>query len=108
MAAGNLIRASFKDERGINMAGRRDEAVVEKERALTLEIETLLPDFAHSCRDSADVVIIHQDSFAADYQDHEYTLFGKAIKFAGPHGKEIRVIGRNRETLTTAKAALLQ
>ena len=54
------------------------------------------------------VVIIHQDSFAADYQDEEYTLFGKALKFAGLHGKEIRIIGKNRETLTTAKAALVQ
>ena len=31
----------------------------------------------------ADVVIIDQDSFAADYQDEEYALFGKAMKFAG-------------------------
>jgi hypothetical protein len=67
-----------------------------------------LPDFARSCRDSADVVIIHQDSFAADYQDEEYMLFGKAIKCAGIYGKEIRIIGKNRETLATAKAALLQ
>jgi hypothetical protein len=29
------------------------------------------------------------------------------MKFAGLHGKEVRVIGKNRETLT-AKAALLQ
>jgi hypothetical protein len=49
-----------------------------------------------------------KDSFAADNQDEEYTLFGKAIKFAGLHGKEVRVVGHNRETLTTAKAALLQ
>jgi hypothetical protein len=90
------------------MADTRDEAVAEKERALTAEIESLLPDFARSCRDSADLVIIHQDSFAADYQDEEYTLFGKAIKFAGLHGKEVRVIGKNRETLTTVKAAFLQ
>jgi hypothetical protein len=90
------------------MANSRDEAVAEKEKALTAEIETLLPDFARSCRGSEDVVLIHQDSFAADYEDHEYTLFGKAIKFAGLHGKEVRVIGRNRETLTTAKATLLQ
>jgi hypothetical protein len=90
------------------MADTQDQAVAEKERALTLEIETLLPDFARSCRDSADVVIIHQDSFAADYQDEEYALFGKAMKFAGIYGKEIRVIGKNRETLATAKAALLQ
>jgi len=90
------------------MADLRGKGLVEKETALTLEIESLLPDFARSCRESADVVIIHQDSFAADYQDEEYALFGKALKFAGLHGKEIRVIGKNRETLTTAKATFVQ
>jgi hypothetical protein len=90
------------------MADTRDKDLVEKETALVAEIERLLPDFARSCREGADVVIIHQDSFAADYQDDEYTLFGKAIKFAGLHGKEVRVIGKNRETLTTAKAVPLQ
>jgi hypothetical protein len=80
------------------MADTRNEAL--KREGLTLEIERLLPDFARSCRDSTEVVIIHQDSFAADYQDEEYALFGKAMKFAGIYGKEIRVIGKNRETLT--------
>jgi hypothetical protein len=90
------------------MADLRSKELLEKERALTAEIERLLPDFARSCRGSEDVVLIHQDSFAADYEDHEYTLFGKAIKFAGLHGKEVRVIGRNRETLATAKATFVQ
>jgi hypothetical protein len=90
------------------MADTQDKRLMEKETALTAEIETLLPDFARSCRENLDVVIIHQDSFAADYQDEEYTLFGKAMKFAGIYGKEIRVIGRNRETLATAKATFLQ
>jgi hypothetical protein len=90
------------------MADLRSKELVEKERALTAEIERLLPDFARSCRGSEDVVLIHQDSFAADYEEHECTLFGKAIKFAGLHGKEVRIIGRNRETLATAKATLLQ
>jgi len=30
------------------------------------------------------------------------------MKFAGIYGKEIRVIGTNGETLSTAKAAFLQ
>ena len=90
------------------MGDTRNKGLVEKEAALTAEIERLLPDFARSCRGSEDVILIHQDSFAADYEDHEYTLFGKAIKFAGLHGKEVRIIGKNRETLTTAKAALVQ
>jgi hypothetical protein len=62
------------------------EELVKKEAALAAEVERLLPDFVNSCREKADVVIIHQDSFAA-YQDHEYALLGKAIKFAGLHGK---------------------
>jgi hypothetical protein len=90
------------------MADPRDQALLEKAKALTAEIEKLLPDFARTCRGSEDVVLIHQDSFAADYQEEEYTLFGKAIKFAGLHGKEVRVIGTNRETLATAKATFLQ
>jgi hypothetical protein len=89
------------------MVDMRDE-LVQKETTLIAEIERLLPDFARSCRESADVVIIHQDSFAADYQDEEYALFGRAIKFAGLRGKEVRVIGKNREMLTTAKAAFVQ
>lgn len=90
------------------MADTRDQMLVEKENALVAEIERLLPDFARSCRESSDVVIIHQDSFAVDYRDDEYGLFRKAIKYAGLHGKEGRVIGKNRETLTKAKAALVQ
>jgi hypothetical protein len=89
------------------MADTRDKELMEKEAASMAEIERLLPDFARSCRDNADVVIIHQDSFAADYQDEEYVLFGKAMKFAGIYGKEIHVIGKNRETLR-AKAVFLQ
>jgi hypothetical protein len=90
------------------MADVRSKELVEKETALIAEIERLLPDFARSCRGSEDVILIHQDSFAADYEDHEYTLFGKALKFAGLHGKEVRVIGRNRETLASTKATLVQ
>jgi hypothetical protein len=58
-----------------------------------------LPDFVRSCRKDEDVIILHQDSFAADYQQDEYALLGMAIKFAGLHGKEVRIIGTNRETL---------
>ena len=81
------------------MPSTPDEELMEKEAALTAEVERVLPDFVISCRDKADTVIIHQDAFAADYQDHEYALLGKAIKFAGLHGKEVRIIGKNRETL---------
>jgi hypothetical protein len=81
------------------MRNTPEEELMEKEAALAAEVERLLPDFVNSCRDKADVVIIHQDAFAADYQDQEYELLGKAIKFAGLHGKQVRIIGKNRETL---------
>jgi hypothetical protein len=85
------------------------EELREKEAALTSKIERLLPDFVKTCRQNADVVLIQQDAFAADYQDDEYALLGMAIKFAGLYGKEIRIIGTNRETLKgLRKPQLLQ
>ena len=86
-----------------------DKEVRERKAALAAEIRRLLPDFVESCLKNQDMVIIHQDSFAADYQDDEYVLLGKAIKFAGLHGKELRIIGTNRETLKgSRKPELIQ
>ena len=51
------------------------------------------------CADDAEHVLLHQDAFAADYQEDEYKLLGMAIKYAGLRGKEVRVIGRNRSSL---------
>ena len=91
------------------MPNMREEELMEKEAALAAEVERLLPEFVNSCRGKAHVVIIHQDAFAADYQDHEYALLGKAIKFAGLHGKEVRIIGKNRESLKgSSRPELLQ
>ena len=91
------------------MPSLSNEELREKEAGLSAEIRRLLPDFVESCRKNEDMVIIHQDSFAADYQDDEYVLLGKAIKFAGLHGKELRIIGTNRETLKgSRKPELIQ
>jgi len=74
-----------------------------KEAKLIAAIEKMLPDFARACRASdTPVVIMHQDAFAADYQE-EYRLIGMAIKFAGICGKEVRIIGTNRETVDQSK-----
>jgi hypothetical protein len=75
--------ASSINGKGIRHGGPYEAKNWWKKRlTLIAEIEHLLPDFARSCRENLDVVIIHQDSFAADYQDEEYTLFGKAIKYS--------------------------
>jgi hypothetical protein len=80
-----------------------DEEIKEKEATLSAEITRLLPNFVESCRKNEDMVVIHQDSFAADYQHDEYTLLGMVIKFAGLYGKEVRIIGTNRETLKRSR-----
>jgi hypothetical protein len=71
-----------------------------REANLIAAIEKMLPNFAMACRGpDAPVVIMHQDAFAADYQEEEYKLLGMAIKFAGICGKEVHVIGTNRQTV---------
>jgi hypothetical protein len=66
---------------------------------LKAEVEAKVPEFARACQRDVDMVLMHQDAFAAGYQDHEFMLLGKAVKYAGLCGKEVRVIGRNSETL---------
>jgi hypothetical protein len=50
-------------------------------------------------RGDTELALLHQDAFAADYQEDEYVLLGMAIMYAGLRGKEVRVIGKNRSIL---------
>jgi hypothetical protein len=95
----DFLGISFKVEAVIISSGNQTELAKGKPN-LIAAIEQMLPDFARACRaHDTPVVIMHQDAFAADYQGEEYRLIGMAIKFAGICGKEIRIHGRNRETL---------
>jgi hypothetical protein len=76
-----------------------NEERMKREANLIATIKTKLPDFARICAEDAELVMLHQDAFAADYQDDEYRLLGMAIKYAGLHGKAVRVIGKNRSTV---------
>jgi hypothetical protein len=80
------------------MAMNREQS----ERNLRIYIETALPEFAASCKADADVVLIHQDAFAADYQEEEYSLLGKVVKYAGLFGKNVLINGKNSETFNTS------
>jgi hypothetical protein len=71
---------------------------MQRESSLIATIRTKLPKFVKACADDAELALLHQDAFAADYQEDEYMLFGTAIKYAGLRGKEVRVIGKNRST----------
>ena len=72
---------------------------MKRESHLIATIRKKLPEFAKACAADTAMVIVHQDSFAANYQDDEYKLLGMAIKYAGLRGKEVRVIGKNRSSL---------
>ena len=74
----------------------------ERAIALQAEVERQLPDFVQLVRNHEVAIVLHQDAFAADYQDHEFVLLGKAIKYAGIFGREVRIVGKNRDTLSNA------
>jgi hypothetical protein len=72
---------------------------MQREENLIATIRKNLPDFARMCASDVEIVMLHQDALAADYQEDEYALLGMAIKYAGLRGKEVRVIGKNRSSL---------
>jgi hypothetical protein len=79
---------------------------MQRESSLIATIRRKLPDFAKACADETELVLLHQDAFAAGYQDDEYTLLGMAIKYAGLRGKEVRVIGRTEAlSVKTARSS---
>jgi len=76
-----------------------ENEVMQRQSTLISKIRNLLPDFAKACAADADMVVLHQDAFAAAYQEDEYALLGMAIKYAGMCGKEVRVISTTRQTV---------
>jgi hypothetical protein len=93
-----------RNEAMIMLNGNQTE-LARKEANLIAVVEKILPEFATACRaHDTPVVIMHQDAFAADYQEEEYRLIGLAIKFAGICGKEVRIIGMNRQTVDQNKS----
>ena len=46
---------------------------MQRESNLIATIRKKLPAFARACADDTELVLLHQDAFAADYQEDEYT-----------------------------------
>ena len=88
-----------KSESIIRVKAMTDDERMQREASLIATIRAKLPDFARMCADDTELVMLHQDSFAAHYQEDEYMLLGMAIKYAGLRGKEVRVIGKHRSAL---------
>jgi hypothetical protein len=76
-----------------------ENEVMQRQSNLVRRIQNSLPDFVKACAADVDTVLLHQDAFAAAYQEDEYALLGMAVKYAGLCGKEARVIGKNRQTV---------
>src|ERR1700690_1549581 len=83
---------------GYSLSTMTNDERMQRESSLIATIGKKLPAFAKAGADDTELVLLHQDAFAADYQDDEYALLGMAIKYAGLLGKEVRVIGRNRSS----------
>jgi len=91
---------------GIDLRTTSPQEESERVAVLRATVEKYLPAFAKSVaqvaarakNDVADTVLLHQDAFAAGYDDDEYTLLGMAVKYAGLHGVVITVMGKNHET----------
>jgi len=71
---------------------------------LQATVQHYLPDFEAAIKKveaagEGAVLMLHQDAFAAGYDDDEYTLLGMAIKYAGLRGVAISIIGKDEETL---------
>jgi hypothetical protein len=72
---------------------------------LQTTVEHYLPKFAEAVAKikpdgdgDGDILILHQDAFAAGYDDDEYLLLGMAIKYAGLRGVTVQVVGKNHAT----------
>src|SRR5450755_4632954 len=84
---------------GYSLSTMTNDERMQRESSLIATIRTKLPEFAKTCADDTELVLLHQDAFAADYQEDEYVLLGMAIRYAGLRGKEVRVIGKNWSSL---------
>jgi hypothetical protein len=71
---------------GYSHSTMTNEERMELESSLIATIRRKLPDFVKACADDTETGL-HQDAFAAAYQEDEYTLLGMAIKYAGLRGE---------------------
>ena len=72
---------------------------------LQATVQHYLPKFDDAIKKAAaeadgddPILVLHQDAFAAGYDDDEYTLLGMAVKYAGLQGVTIKLIGKNHDT----------
>lgn len=53
---------------GYSLSTMTNDERMQRESSLIATIRTKLPEFAKACVDDTELVLLHQDAFAADYQ----------------------------------------
>jgi hypothetical protein len=66
--------------------------VRENKEVVVSAIEKLLPEFVRACSSCSRIVTLKQEEVARDFDTDECTVLGMAIKYAGIHGKEVRIL----------------
>ncbi len=70
----------------------------ENKRKMIEILEEELPEFVKLVQSSTEeVIVLHQDAFAADYEEDECFLLGMAVKYAGLHNREITIIPEKQQ-----------
>lgn len=65
----------------------------DNEKEIRALVEQELPEFVLACKnDKADLILMQQVAFAYEGSPDELMLLGAAIKYAGFHKKEVRII----------------
>ena len=73
------------------------EEIRKRKMKLRATVEHYLPEFAEAVRrihkGEGDMAMMHQDSFAADFDTDEYILLGMGCKYAGLYGVSVHITG---------------
>lgn len=94
--------------RGVDSAAPTADEENHRIAVLRATIYHYLPQFAAAVQQASQadngqrLIILHQDAFAAGYDDDEYTLPGMAIKYAGFHGATVTVVGEKPRVVLAA------
>lgn len=89
---------------GVDSPSPTSDQAKDRVEVLRATVKKYIPDFARAIAAIAakgekdSTIILHQDAFAAGYDDDEYALLGMAVKYAGLYGVNVTVIGTNHET----------
>jgi hypothetical protein len=79
---------SQKFKIGYSRSTMNNDERMQRESSLIAAIRKELPEFAKACADDTEMVLLHQDAYAADYEEDEYTLLDRLSSTLRSVGKK--------------------